>query len=71
MKLTRVEAPSMKEALLKIRTTLGEEAMIVGTRTLRRGGVLGVGSREVVEVYVAESPATASEQRPRRQGRQA
>lgn len=54
MKLTRVEAPSMKEALLKIKTTLGADAMIVGTRTLRRGGVLGVGGREVVEVYVTQ-----------------
>lgn len=54
MKLTRVEAASMHEALWKIRSTMGEEAMIVGTRTLRKGGVLGVGSREVVEVYVAQ-----------------
>jgi flagellar biosynthesis protein FlhF len=58
MKLTKVEAASMQEALRKIRTTLGDDAMIVGTRTLRRGGVLGVGSHEVVEVYVAD-------QRPR------
>jgi len=54
MKLTKVEAASMQEALRKIRTTLGDDAMIVGTRTLRRGGVLGVGSKEVVEVYVAD-----------------
>jgi flagellar biosynthesis protein FlhF len=38
---------------------MGEEAMIVGTRTLRRGGVLGVGGREVVEVYVAENATRA------------
>src|SRR6058998_3062035 len=54
MKLTRVEAASMQEALWKIRTTLGDEATIVGTRTFRRGGVLGVGGKEVVEVYVAD-----------------
>src|SRR5262245_7269554 len=54
MKLKKVEATSMQEALRKLRTTLGDDAMIVGTRTLRRGGVLGVGSKEVVEVYVAD-----------------
>ncbi|MBI4584274.1 MAG: flagellar biosynthesis protein FlhF [Planctomycetes bacterium] len=55
MKLTRVEAASMQEALWKIRATLGDEAMIVGTRTFRRGGWLGVGGKEVVEVYVADA----------------
>lgn len=53
MKLSRVEASSMQEALMKIRATLGDDAQIVGTRTFRRGGVLGVCGREVVEVYVA------------------
>jgi flagellar biosynthesis protein FlhF len=54
MKLTKVEAGSMQEALRKIRSTLGDDALIVGTRSFRRGGVLGVGGREVVEVYVAD-----------------
>jgi len=54
MKLTRVEAESYQEALRKIRRTLGDDAMIVGTRTLRRGGMLGLGGREVVEVYVTD-----------------
>ncbi len=57
MRLTRVEAASMQEALFKIRTTIGENATIVGTRTLRRGGVFGLGGREVVEIYVAENSA--------------
>ena len=55
MRLTKVEADSMQEALRKIRSTLGDDAMIVGTRTRRQGGVLGVGAREVVEVYVADN----------------
>ncbi len=55
MKLTKVEAATMQEALRKIRTTLGDDAMIVGTRTLRRGGLMGVGGREVVEVYVTDN----------------
>lgn len=55
MKLSRVEASSMQEALTKIRATLGDDAQIVGTRTYRRGGVFGVCGKEVVEVYVADT----------------
>jgi flagellar biosynthesis protein FlhF len=59
MKLTRVEASSMQEALGKIREALGDDAMIVGTRTFRRGGMLGLGGRDVVEVYVADNRSRA------------
>jgi flagellar biosynthesis protein FlhF len=45
----------MNEALQKIRATLGSDAMIVSTRTFRRGGVLGVGGQDVVEVYAADT----------------
>jgi flagellar biosynthesis protein FlhF len=54
-RLTRFEAPTMTEALQKIRATLGTDAMIVSARTFRRGGVLGVGGQEVVEVYAADT----------------
>lgn len=54
-RLTRVEAPTMNEALQKVRAQLGSDAMIVSTRTFRRGGVLGVGAQEVVEVYAADT----------------
>ncbi len=45
----------MDEALEKVRSMLGSEAMIVSTRTFRRGGVLGFGGREVVEVFAADT----------------
>lgn len=45
----------MDEALEKVRATLGSDAMIVSTRTFKRGGVLGVGGQEFVEVYVADT----------------
>jgi len=54
-RLTRVEAPTMQEALQKVRAQLGSEAMIVSSRSFRRGGVLGVGAQEVVEVYAADT----------------
>ncbi|MBN1420112.1 MAG: hypothetical protein JXP34_15140 [Planctomycetes bacterium] len=55
MRVTKVEAPTLAEALRRIRATLGDDAMIVGTRSVRRGGVLGLGGRESVEVYVADA----------------
>lgn len=55
LELTRVEAPTIQEALQKIRAMLGSDAMIVSTRKIRRGGVLGVGGHEVVEVYAADT----------------
>lgn len=40
----------MAEALEKVKSSLGADAVILHTRTLRRGGVWGVGSRTVVEI---------------------
>ena len=57
--LARFEAPTMNEALEKIRAVFGADGMIVGTRTSRRGGVLGVGGQEVVEVFVADTRSRA------------
>ncbi len=54
-RLTRVEAPTMDEALEKVRSMLGSDAMIVSTRTFRRGGVLGFCGREDVEVFAADT----------------
>jgi len=40
----------MAEALEKVKSSLGADAVILHTRTLRKGGVWGVGSRTVVEI---------------------
>jgi flagellar biosynthesis protein FlhF len=45
----------MDEAREKVRAKLGSDALIVKTRTYRRGGVFGVGGREVVEVYATDT----------------
>ena len=41
--------------LENIRRKFGHEAMIMGSRKFRTGGFLGFGSREMVEVYVADT----------------
>jgi flagellar biosynthesis protein FlhF len=54
-KLTRFEAPTMGEVLEKIQAALGSDAMIVSTRTLKKGGLLGIGGHQIVEVYAADT----------------
>ena len=51
MLIKRFEAPTMAEALSQVRETLGADAIVLGTRTLRKeGGKLGWLSRPLVEV---------------------
>jgi len=45
----------MADALAQVKGRLGEEAVILHTRTLRRGGLLGMRQRELVEVTAARS----------------
>ena len=42
----------MEAALAKVKSELGREAVILHTRCLKRGGVLGIGAR--VERFLAE-----------------
>lgn len=55
--LEKFEAPTLEKALEEVRARLGRDALIVSTRTFHRGGVLGVGGQEVVEVYAADTRA--------------
>lgn len=50
MKLKTYQAQSMSDALAKVKKDLGRDAVILHTRTLKRGGVLGLGARPVVEI---------------------
>lgn len=43
----------MAKALELVKNDLGNDAVILHTRTFRRGGILGVGSRQVVEITAA------------------
>ncbi len=55
------EAEEMSVALKMVKETLGPDALILSTRTLRKGG-LGVFGKPILEVTAAvESPALASE----------
>lgn len=59
MKLKTFKAGSMREALALVKRELGGAAVIVGTRSYRSGGFLGLGRREVVEITAALDGAKA------------
>ncbi len=57
MKLKTFQAKTMAEALDKVKRQLGRDAIILHTRTLRTGGVLGLGRRPMVEITAARCAA--------------
>ena len=62
MNLRTYHAYTMAEALEAVKTDLGEEAVILHTRTFRRGGVLGIGAKQIVEVTAADALPNADEE---------
>ena len=52
----RYRAETLREALEQIKQDLGEEALVLGHKKVRAGGMLGIGTREMVEVQAALDP---------------
>src|SRR6185295_6479155 len=50
MDMKTYQGNSMAEALATVKRDLGREAVILHTRTLKRGGMLGVGGKTLVEI---------------------
>src|SRR5436853_5963978 len=50
MDLKTYHGSSMAEALARVKKELGRDAVILHTRTIRRGGWLGFGGRTLVEI---------------------
>ncbi len=50
MELKIYQAYTMAEALAAVKRDLGPEAVILSTRTFKRGGLLGLGRRTIVEI---------------------
>jgi len=46
----------MPQALAKVKSALGADAVIMDTRSVRKAGALGLGSRECVQVWAAQAP---------------
>ena len=50
MRIKRYEAPTIQEALQKVKKDLGPEAVILYTKTFRKGGVLGIFGKPMAEI---------------------
>ncbi len=50
MQLKTYQADSMAQALTMVRRDLGRDAVILHTRTFKKGGFLGIGGKTVVEI---------------------
>lgn len=50
MRIKRYEAPTIQEALMKVKKDLGPEAVILYTKTFRKGGVLGLFGKSMAEI---------------------
>lgn len=60
MKIRQYTAPTIQEAILKIKVDLGPNAVILHSRKIKKGGILGFFTQEVVEVLAAD-PGDAKE----------
>ncbi len=60
MKLKTYQATTMAEALTQVKRELGRDAVIVRTRTFRKGGFLGFGGRPMWEITASENGSLPS-----------
>jgi len=65
MNLKTFRGNSMAEALSEVKKDLGRDAVILHTRTIRVGGVLGVGKRSIVEITASDQEPGPPRTRPR------
>lgn len=56
MKIKKYIAPNMPEAMKQIRSELGLDAVILNSREIYRGGVLGLFKKKYIEVVAAVDP---------------
>jgi flagellar biosynthesis protein FlhF len=47
----------MREALEKVKAELGDEALVLSSKSIRKGGILGMGARNQIEVTVSTDSA--------------
>ncbi|WP_175989017.1 flagellar biosynthesis protein FlhF [Bacillus sp. Marseille-Q1617] len=61
MKVIKYVAPTMNEAMKKVRNDLGEDAVILNSKVTHSGGVLGLFKKKMVEVIAAVDPGIENE----------
>ena len=63
MQIKSFKAPTLKEAMANVKSELGVDAVILHTNKIKKGGILGFHSKEIVEVIAAVEDAPAREQK--------
>ena len=58
MQIKVFKAGNMKDAMTAMKAELGDEAIILHSKKYKEGGLLGIGSREVVEITAAVEETT-------------
>ncbi len=66
MKLKTYHGSTLAEALAQVKRDLGSDAVILHTRSYRRGGVLGFGTKPRVEITASSEVNVAPKLKPRR-----
>jgi flagellar biosynthesis protein FlhF len=61
LKVVKYVAPSMNEAMKKVRSELGEDAVILNSKVTHTGGILGLFKKKMVEVVAAVDPMIETE----------
>ena len=65
MQIKSFKAPTLKEAMANVKSELGVDAVILHTNKIKKGGILGFHSKEIVEVIAAvEDEPVAKESKP-------
>jgi len=62
MKIRRYVANNAQEAMLKVKADLGNEAVILNTRKVKKKGILGIFSKPMVEVLAAVDEYSSSKE---------
>ena len=66
MEIKRFRGATPREAMLKVKNALGEDAVIVGSKEVTEPALFGMGARKVFEVLAADGATTiAAAERPR------
>lgn len=65
MQIKSFKAPTLKEAMANVKSELGVDAVILHTNKIKKGGILGFHSKEIVEVIAAVEDEPA--QKPKEQ----
>ncbi|GCD83333.1 flagellar biosynthesis protein FlhF [Parageobacillus thermoglucosidasius] len=66
MKVKKFVAPSMPEAMKMIRAELGNDAVILNSKVVRKGGFLGLFTKKNIEVIAAVDPQPARQSADRK-----